>query len=140
MLPVYLFFNQSIHFSWQMFLIIPGLLLFYINAASYGLILAMLGARYRDISQIIKSLIQVIFFVTPVMWRADVLPASKQFIAYLNPCFAMLELIRGPLLGYVPSLICIALAGALTVIGLITASFFFCFAPLAYHLLGLIYG
>ncbi len=125
LIPVYLFFNHSIHFGWQMLLIVPGFLLFYANAVSFGLILAMIGARYRDISQIIKSLIQVIFFITPVMWRADVLPPAKQFIAYLNPCFAMLELIRGPLLGYVPNLLCFVLTGVLTIIGLVSASLFF---------------
>ena len=99
-----------------MLLLIPGLIIIYMNAISYGLILAMVGSRYRDISQIIKSLIQVIFFITPVMWSPEVLGPQNHFIVDLNPFYAFLQLIRAPLLGSMPSfknmMMVIAVTGA----------------------------
>jgi ABC-type polysaccharide/polyol phosphate export permease len=67
-------------------------------------LLAMIAARYRDISQLIKNLIQVVFFITPVMWNPSVLPANKLFFVWGNPIYPFIEMIRAPLLGNLPSL------------------------------------
>jgi lipopolysaccharide transport system permease protein len=99
MLPILVIFHKSIKINIYTILLIPHLVLIYINAIAFGLILAMVGARYRDVSQIIKSLVQVAFFITPVMWNIAVLPANERFLAYLNPFYAFVELIRAPLLG-----------------------------------------
>ena len=102
--PILIIYHHYVKINFNMLLLIPGLAIIYINAITYGLILAMVGSRYRDISQIIKSLIQVIFFITPVMWSPEVLGPQNHFIVDLNPFYAFLELIRAPLLGSLPSL------------------------------------
>lgn len=99
-LPVMIIFRKQLTIDYHLLFLIPGLGIIYFNTVCYGLVFAMIGARYRDISQLIKSLIQVIFFLTPIMWKPDILPLNKQFIAYLNPAYSFLELIRAPLLGY----------------------------------------
>lgn len=101
--PIYLIFHNNISVNAKTLLVIPGLLVVYFNAISYGLILGMIGARYRDVSQIIKSLVQVVFFITPVMWSADVLKGANRYIADANPFYSFLELIRAPLLGTLPT-------------------------------------
>lgn len=101
-LPIIIIFHATAKINLYSLLLIPGLLLFFINAINYGLILAMLGARFRDIIQIVKSLIQVVFFVTPVLWNPNILPADKQFIAEFNPFYAFIEFIRCPLIGASP--------------------------------------
>src|SRR3990167_10129843 len=93
-IPVILFFPIDIKLDWHVFLLLPGLILFYLNALSYGIVLAMIGARYRDIPQLIKSLMNVIFFITPIMWKLDILPPEKRFIVLLNPFYSFIELIR----------------------------------------------
>lgn len=118
MIPILLIFHSYAKINLNTLLLIPGLLAIYINSIFYGLILAMIGGRYRDISQIIKSLIQVIFFVTPVMWQAEVLGDKHQWVANINPFYAFLELIREPLLGKVPVLNSLVVAGITTVIGI----------------------
>lgn len=104
MLPIYLFFHQDVKINACTLLIIPDLALLYLLAFTYGLILALLGTRYRDISQITKSLIQVIFFLTPVMWNPSILSTKNRMIVELNPFYSFIELLRAPLIGQVPSL------------------------------------
>lgn len=121
--PVLILFHQSVNAN--MLLLIPALAVFYINALSYGLILAILGARYRDVSQMIKSMVQVIFFVTPIMWKPDVLSANKQLLVHLNPMNSFLEMIRAPLLGTVPSNHDLKYVLLITVAGILLSFFLF---------------
>lgn len=103
MLPIYVLFSGSAHLNLNTLFLLPCLLLVYINAVFFGLLLAMIAARYRDISQLIKNLIQVVFFITPVMWNPSVLPANKLFFVWGNPIYPFVEMIRAPLLGNLPS-------------------------------------
>lgn len=89
--------------GWSVFLVLLGLVLFAVNMSWMALIAGILSTRYRDIPQLIMNLIQVIFFVTPVFWSIDSLPNRPAFV-HFNPFFHMLEIVRGPLLGKVPSL------------------------------------
>ncbi len=104
--PILIIFHKTVQVNFCLLLLIPGLLVIYVNAISYGLILSIIGARYRDISQIIKSLIQVVFFITPVMWGAESVTSHNRyrFIVDLNPFYSFLELIRQPLLGHTPTM------------------------------------
>jgi ABC-type polysaccharide/polyol phosphate export systems, permease component len=65
----------------------------------------MLCARYHDLAQIVTSVLQVAFYLTPIIWMPSLLPdrMSATFL-HLNPFYHLLEIIRAPLLGAVPSL------------------------------------
>ncbi|MFJ4145755.1 ABC transporter permease [Pseudomonas sp. NPDC089734] len=82
-----------------------GLLLAVVGLAVIGvflfwlaLLVGLLSARFRDIPQIVANVLQVVFFMTPIMWKADVLN-NRMWIAEINPFYYMLELVRNPLLG-----------------------------------------
>lgn len=124
--PIYIFFHQTVKINFNTLLFIPDLFFIYINAFSYGMILAMLGGRYRDIGQMVKSLIQVIFFLTPVMWSPSLLPANKVFIIVLNPFYSFVELLRAPLLGTTPTAVNYIMVFSVTVIGAGIAFKMFC--------------
>jgi ABC-2 type transport system permease protein/lipopolysaccharide transport system permease protein len=62
----------------------------------------MVSARFRDVPPLISSLVQIIFFVTPIMWQPELL-RGRTYIADLNPFYHMLEIVRAPLLGNPPS-------------------------------------
>lgn len=102
-----------------------GLALIAVNGVWVALLLGLLSARFRDIPQIVASAVQLLFFLTPIFWRPEML-AKKQWVADWNPAFHFLELVRAPLLGQpVPGFSWIV-AVALTVTGwFITALFFF---------------
>lgn len=106
MIPVLFLFHEKAKVNIFSLLLIPNIIFIYVCAFFTGNIIAMIGARYRDISQMIKSFIQVIFFLTPVMWMVEALPQAYASLIYLNPVYDILELIRAPLLGQIPNVFC----------------------------------
>lgn len=93
-----------------------GVLLIAVNGIWLGIFLGMLCARFRDIPPIIASLVQVMFFLTPVLWKAEML-GRHQWIVDLNPLFHFLEIVRDPILGQLPSLRNYAAVLGITLIG-----------------------
>ena len=82
-------------------LALPGLAFWLIDALAITVMLGALCARFRDIPPIVASVVQMAFFVTPVLWKPQ-LVAHHQWLLPINPFFDLLEVIRGPLLGEVP--------------------------------------
>ena len=84
--------------NWQVLLMPVGVLLIAINGIWLGLFLGLLCARFRDIPQIVGSLVQVAFFLTPVIWKPHML-GKYEWTVMWNPIFPFLEIVRAPLLG-----------------------------------------
>lgn len=84
-------------------LAVPGLALMLLNCAMAALFIGLVSARFRDIPQVVASIMQVVFFVTPIMWKPELLQ-HRSYIADLNPFFHLIEIVRAPLLGKVPTL------------------------------------
>jgi ABC-type polysaccharide/polyol phosphate export permease len=61
----------GIHAGAAGLLIVPALVLMIANAIWVGLLFGTLCARFRDIPQIVQSLMRVAFFVTPIIWMPD---------------------------------------------------------------------
>lgn len=81
---------------------IPGFLLVTMNGALASMYLGMVSARFRDIPQIIMSFIQIVFFITPIMWKPELLGEYQNLMTF-NPFFHLVEIVRAPLLGQLPS-------------------------------------
>jgi lipopolysaccharide transport system permease protein len=88
--------------GWTGLLALPGLALVYINQVWVTLSLAVICTRYRDVQQIVSTAIQITLFATPIMWPVSAL-GSAVIIAYVNPLYHMMELVRAPMLGNAPS-------------------------------------
>lgn len=116
-IPIFFIYHESATVNLYTLLLIPGLLLIYTNSLIFGLSLAMIAARYRDFAQIVKSLVQVIFFVTPVMWQPNALPPTKQIFVTLNPFNSLVDVIRAPLLGQPPSVASYMTVAIVTLVG-----------------------
>lgn len=86
--------------AFNLLLIIPGGLLLILNLFLWNSIIAILGTRFRDIFSLIESLMQIIFFVTPIMWLPSLLPEKYHLAITLNPFYHLLVLIREPMLGH----------------------------------------
>jgi len=119
---VYLWF--SIAWGWQVILVPFGLLVIALNAMWIGLVLGTLSARFRDIPQIVTSLMQVLFFVTPVMWRARLLK-HHMWVANWNPAYNLMKLVMRPLQGRLPSEYSLVFVAVVTVLGWGVALAFF---------------
>jgi len=76
---------------------LPGLALMTVNAFFVALFLGMLCARFRDIGPIVGSAMQLLFFLSPVLWKPELLGARADWLL-LNPAYTLMEVVRGPLL------------------------------------------
>lgn len=83
-------------------LVIPGILLLLLNATWMATLSGLLSARFRDFPQIVAAIMQVAFYVTPIMYRPEAL-TKYSFIVDLNPMAYLLNAVRQPLLGELPS-------------------------------------
>ena len=93
---VLIFFH--IPLGWRALWAIPALLVLAINGAWCAIFFGMLSARFRDVPPIVASFVNVIFFVTPIMWPPSALGVWANLGA-LNPLFAGIDVVRAPILG-----------------------------------------
>jgi lipopolysaccharide transport system permease protein len=111
--------------GWPVLLAPIGLAIATINGFWIGLLVGMLCARFRDLPQMVASLMQIAFFVTPVMWKQDQLPRKLSWLVEVNPLANLLRLIRDPLLGQVPTTFAYLMGIALILAGFsVTIPFF----------------
>jgi lipopolysaccharide transport system permease protein len=105
-------------------LAVPGLMLIVLNGTIASLTIGIVSARFRDIPQLIASFVLIVFFLTPIFWK----PGSLRGHAYItdfNPFFHLLEIVRAPLLGNLPSAANYFVVLFLTLINVAIASAFF---------------
>lgn len=103
---------------WSIFLAIPGFALLLVNLCWLSLLLALVCARFRDLAQIVSSALQVIFYLTPIVWIPKTLPSETAiYLLNLNPVYHLIEIVRAPLLGDLPTLLNWAYAGAMAIVG-----------------------
>lgn len=110
--------------QWEWLLAIPGLFLIVLAALPTSFLLGTLCARFRDLQQIIASIVQLAFFVTPIFWRPQLL-GDKAWIAELNPFHLLLEAVRAPIVeGIPPWTLYLHIGILLLVLFLVCAPFF----------------
>jgi ABC-type polysaccharide/polyol phosphate export permease len=103
-------------------MVVPGLAVFMLNAVSVGLLASIVCARFRDVPQIVSSLLQITFFVTPIIWQPELLK-DRHFLIDSNPFYHFVEIIRAPMLGHSLQLQSWLYAGGATVFGWLLALF-----------------
>jgi ABC-type polysaccharide/polyol phosphate export permease len=88
--------------SWRAVEVLPALPLIAVNGLWISVVFGMISARFRDVPPIVASFLQVLFFVTPVMWPIEAL-GNLRSLVILNPFFAAVDVVRSPLLGVAPT-------------------------------------
>jgi ABC-2 type transport system permease protein/lipopolysaccharide transport system permease protein len=106
-----------------LFFVVPGFLLICLNGLWGGMLLGALNARFRDLQPIIVNIMQIFFYVTPIVWRPEQLPQHPAIVQF-NPLYHFVELLRMPLLGMVPPLATWLVTIGITVLGYIVTLFF----------------
>ncbi len=103
---------------------IPGVALILLAAVPTAFLLGTLSARYRDLQQIIASIVQLAFFMTPIFWKAELLRHRSYFADY-NPFQILLEGVRRPIVeGIPPASVYIKIAILIALLYLFAAPFF----------------
>lgn len=98
----------QVHVTWSLVLIPVALVVMCVNGIAIGLWLGPVVARYRDVGQIVTSVMRIMFFFTPIFWVVnDLTPKQQAALAGWNPLAYLLEFTRAPLLGQWPSRIAV---------------------------------
>lgn len=79
-------------------LALVGVILMLLNASWMSLLAAIASARYRDIPQIVVSVMQFAIFMTPVFWMPSRFGKHQVFLD-VNPFYHLLQAVRAPMLG-----------------------------------------
>ena len=138
-------FSTILHFLHQVILIIAVFVIFGIGVSFYALLslagLALLiangiwltlffgivGARYRDLSEVVQAIMRIAFLATPIIWMPGGVGRGGIMGAFLtfNPFYHFLELVRAPLLGNPISPLSWLVVLSITAAGFASAHFFY---------------
>ena len=65
-------------------------------------VIGFLSTRFRDIPILISSIMPILFFLSPVVFKTEFLPPELTWVLLLNPMSPILICIRDPLIGVTP--------------------------------------
>ncbi|MBO6783701.1 MAG: ABC transporter permease [Alphaproteobacteria bacterium] len=100
---------------WTLF-VFPAILLLFVNTLWLIHFFGLLCARYRDLPQIITTIVNLAFLVTPVFWFRDQL-GTRVLIADFNPFFHLIEIVRAPMLGQAPPVLSVLVVCLIAIVG-----------------------
>jgi lipopolysaccharide transport system permease protein len=83
---------------WGLWLLPLLLIITFMASVGLGLILAALNVKYRDVRYILPFFIQLLLFVTPVIYPAGI-AGKYSWILALNPMMGVIQSARAALLG-----------------------------------------
>lgn len=92
----------GMQYSWNLFWLLPGLLLFMVFSFALGLLLSALHVYFRDVGILWTTLQPAFFYLTPVAYTEELIPAQFAFLIRYNPVYAFIRLLRKPLLEALP--------------------------------------
>lgn len=80
---------------------LPAFALWLVDAMLVTLLLGTFCARYRDVPPIVGSVMQIAFFISPILWSPSALHGHAWLLPY-DPFYSLFEIVRGPFLGTLP--------------------------------------
>ncbi len=116
LVPILIFYKMPFDLV-NFFVFWLNLILIFITGFIFAYLFAILGTRFQDVKQVIISFIQIFFLLTPVLWMPSMLPERFSFFAEYNPFYQVINLLREPLTGTIPSLFTYIYFFAFTTIG-----------------------
>ena len=78
------------------------ILLTFLLASGVGYWLSSICVKYRDVKFILPFFIQLLLFVSPVIYPANIVGENLQWLLYLNPMTGLIGAHRACLLGHIP--------------------------------------
>lgn len=102
--------------SLWIFIVVPlALILASVTIAGVGLFLASFNVKYRDVRYVLPFFIQILMFLTPVIYSLNIVAPRNRFLMAINPMTAVIESVRSVFSGggfIDPRIILISIASA----------------------------
>ncbi len=118
-----------IDLGWNVLWAIPGMFLLVLNGVWVTMLFGIIATRFRDVAPLLEALVQLLFYVTPIVWTTTTLKVQggavekRALLAEINPLFHYLEIVRAPLIGQEVAGYHWLVVLACTVIGLLVTLF-----------------
>jgi lipopolysaccharide transport system permease protein len=120
MMPIY-----GVKFHFSLFLFLPLIVLTALIAAAFGIWSAALNVKYRDIRYALPFAIQILMFLTPVIYPVSFLPQRWRWVLRLNPLSGIIEGFRSAVFGRALNWEGLAISAAITLVLLTAAIWIF---------------
>lgn len=98
-------------------MVIPGILVFAINAVWMSMLIGMIACRFRDVQPVVSSVLQISMLITPIFWPPEQVGDLRPFIVGPNVLYHFMNIIRAPLLGQPTEMLNWIVVGTITVVG-----------------------
>lgn len=92
LITVAIIFNKSV--SWELLWFPIAFILQYFLLVGIGLLLAPLTVLARDMKNVIRLLVRLGFYLTPIIYSVSDIPEAAQFLSYFNPMTGIVTLYR----------------------------------------------
>ncbi|MGQ4660290.1 ABC transporter permease [Lysobacter sp. F6437] len=98
--------------------------IFIINVIWISVVVALTGARFPDVKEMISTVLVFGFLLTPILWDASMVPPEtvRGMVMRFNPFFHLLEFVRAPALGTMPETGTLYVIVGMTVFGWLLAT------------------
>ncbi|MFH1970838.1 MAG: ABC transporter permease [Patescibacteria group bacterium] len=90
--------NKYFIFS-NLFILFIVYFLFLILIFAISLIVSILNVRFRDLYFIVQGGLQILFYISPVLYQTNLVPNNWMVLFYLNPLTSIIELTRSVIIG-----------------------------------------
>jgi lipopolysaccharide transport system permease protein len=77
----------DVHVLWLPILIAINLLL----SVNVGLVLGIFNVFMRDVGQVIPVVLQILYWLTPIVYNVNMFPESKRHLFFLNPLYSLIK-------------------------------------------------
>jgi ABC-2 type transport system permease protein len=84
----------KVHFNLGLLLMPVGLVMQFVLLIGLGLLLAPVTALVTDMARVVKIVLRMLFYLTPVLYSGDLIPAPYDMVVWLNPMTGVLEMLR----------------------------------------------
>jgi lipopolysaccharide transport system permease protein len=124
-IPLLVFYHQSV--SWFAIICWPlSIVICIVATMGLGCWLAALNVKYRDFRYVIPFLMQILFFLTPVIYPISFLKyPALQYVLVASPVFAAIELFRYPLTQVPPNAVFVTISMISCILFLFVGVFYF---------------
>jgi len=116
-MPIY-----GVGFHASLIMLIPLIALTALTASALGIWTSALNVKYRDIRYALPFVIQILMFLTPVIYPVSFLPARWQWVLRLNPLSGIIEGFRDAIFGHSFNWNGLAVSALITLVLLLAAA------------------
>lgn len=104
------------HLNWRLVFVPVGIAIQFILSTGIGLVLAPLTVLFTDMSRIVRIVLRMGFYATPIIYGLHAAPSSVRDVLAFNPMSGILELYRA---GFFPNEVAWRAVGASVVMSVV---------------------